>query len=198
MDGKQFQELLLQSLEHERGGVKVYETALMCAQSDDLKREWTKYLGQTRKHVQILEDVFKKLELDAEQESPGREILRDLGGALVAAMEKAQDAGNPAAGQLVACECVVLAETKDHADWELLSKCAEQLKGAQKQALTNACNIVEAEEDEHLYYTKGYCRELWLESLGLPSVIPPPEEKKHVKSAIGAARAQQELDEKRS
>jgi ferritin-like metal-binding protein YciE len=198
MDGKQFQELLLQSLEHERGGVKVYETALMCAQSDDLKREWTKYLGQTRKHVQILEDVFKRIELDAERESPGREILRDLGGALVGAMEKAQDAGNPAAAQLVACECVVLAETKDHADWELLSKCAESLKGAQKQALTDACRIVEEEEDEHLYYTKGYCRELWLESLGLPSVIPPPEEKKHVRSAIGAARAQQEGDPKTS
>ena len=198
MDGKQFQELLLQSLEHERGGVKVYETALMCAQSDDLKREWTKYLGQTRKHVQILEDVFKKLELDAEQESPGREIVRDLGGSLVGAMEKAQDAGNPAAAQLVACECVVLAETKDHADWELLTKCAEHLKGAQKQALTEACNVVEEEEDEHLYHTKGYCRELWLESLGLRAMIPPPEEKKHVKSAIGAARAQQEREQNRS
>jgi rubrerythrin len=194
MDGKQFQELLLQSLEHERGGVKVYETALMCTQSDDLKREWTRYLGQTRKHVQILEDVFKKLELDAEQESPGREILRDLGDSLVGATEKAQDAGNPAAAQLVACECVVLAETKDHADWELLTKCAERLKGAQKQALTDACRIVEEEEDEHLYHTKGYCRELRLESLGLPAVIPPPE----VKSAIGAARAQQEREHKAS
>jgi rubrerythrin len=198
MDRKQFQELLLQSLEHERGGVKVYETALTCAQSDDLKREWTRYLGQTRKHVQILEDVFKRLELDPEQESTGREILRDLGGSLVAAMEKAQDAGNPAASQLVACECVVLAETKDHADWELLTKCAERLKGDQKQALTEACNIVEEEEDEHLYHTKGYCRELWLESLGLPALIPPPEEKKHVKSAIGAARAQQERKHKGS
>lgn len=31
--------------------------------------------------------------------------------------------------------------------------------------------------------------ELWIESLGLPAVLPPPEEEKEVKTAIGAARA---------
>ena len=106
-------------------------------------------MSQTREHVQILERVFQKFEIDPEQESPGREIVRDLGASLVAAMEKAEAAGNPAAAQLVACECVVLAETKDHADWELLSKCAQQLKGSQKAALEEACDVVEEEEDEH-------------------------------------------------
>ncbi len=38
---------------------------------------------------------------------------------------------------------------------------------------------------------------LWLDSLGLPAVLPPreeekPEEEKDVKTAIGAARAKQE------
>jgi rubrerythrin len=197
LDSKQLQELLLQSLEHERGGVKVYETAVQCAVCEDLKKEWSEYLGQTRKHVQILEGVLRKFEIDTEQKSPGREIVRDLGQALVAAMQKARGAGNPTAAQLVACECVVIAETKDHADWELLAKCAEQLKGAQKQALQEACDIVEDEEDEHLYHSKGYCRELWLDSLGLPAVLPPPEEEKHVTTAIGAARAQQESERKR-
>jgi rubrerythrin len=197
LDKRQFQELLLQSLEHERGGIKVYETAVQCAVSDDLKQEWSEYLAQTRQHVQILERVFQKLELDTEQTSPGREIVRELGGSLVAAMQKARAAGNPTAAQLVACECVVLAETKDHADWELLSKCAAQLKGGQKQALQEACEIVEDEEDEHLYHTKGYCRELWLESLGLPAVLPPPEERRHATTAIEAAQAEQESQRKR-
>jgi hypothetical protein len=48
---------------------------------------------------------------------------------------------------------------------------------------------VEEQEDEHLYHTMGWARELWLESLGLPAVLPPPEEQKEVKTAIGAARA---------
>ena len=43
LDNKQLQELLLQSLEHERGGVKVYETAVECAVCEDLKKEWSEY-----------------------------------------------------------------------------------------------------------------------------------------------------------
>jgi rubrerythrin len=197
VDRKQLEELLLQSLEHERGGVKVYETAVQCAVNEDLKKEWTKYLDQTKRHVQILEGVFKKFEIDPEKASPGRQIVADLGAALVKAMKAAKAAGNPAAAQLVACECVVLAETKDHADWELLGKCAENLRGEQKKALKEASDEVEEQEDEHLYHSKGYCRELWLDSLGLPAVLPPPEEEKHVKTAIGAARAQQQSEQDR-
>lgn len=192
LDKQQLQELLLQSLEHERGGVDVYETAIECAVSEDLAKEWSEYLEQTRKHVQILERVFKKLEIDPEQASPGRQIVGELGAALVAAMRKAKAAGNATAAQLVACECVVLAETKDHANWELLGKCAEQLTGGQKKELQEACEIVEDQEDEHLYHSKGYCRELWLDSLGLPAVLPPPEERRHVTTAIEAAEAEQE------
>jgi hypothetical protein len=50
---------------------------------------------------------------------------------------------------------------------------------------------VEEQEDEHLYHTTGWSRELWIESLGIPAVLPPPEERKDVKTAIGAARAKQ-------
>ena len=39
--------------------------------------------------------------------------------------------------------------------------------------------------------TQGWARELHLKLLGLPAVLPPPEEEKDVKTAIGAARAKQ-------
>jgi len=197
LDPQQLKELLLQSLEHERGGIRVYEAALRCAISEELRHEWSKYLEQTNTHVQILEQVLQKLEIDADQPSPSREIVRALGEALVAALEKAEAAGNPTAAQLVACECIVLAETKDHMNWELLTKCAATLKGAQKKALEEACEIVENQEDEHLYHSKGYWRELWLDALGLPAVLPPPEETQHVRSAISAAQAQQQSERNR-
>jgi rubrerythrin len=197
LDSQQFKELLLQSLEHERGGVKVYEAALRCAISEELRHEWSRYLEQTNTHVQILEQVLQKLEIDADQPSPGRDFVRGLGEALVAALEKAEAAGNPTAAQLVACECVVLAETKDHQNWELLTKCAAHLKGSQKKALEEACEIAEEQQGEHLYHSKGYCRELWLDALGLPAVLPPPEETQHVRSAISAAQAQQQSERNR-
>ena len=191
MKQAQLKELLIQSLEHERGGIQVYETALKCTVNDDLTEEWQKYLEQTRNHERILTEVFEKLSLDPEEDSPGRQVVKSLGAALVQAMQLALSGGDPAAAELVACECVVLAETKDHADWELLTKCAEKSTGNQKSVLEAACDEVEEQEDEHLYHSKGWCRELWLQSLGLKAMLPPPEERHHVTTAIGAARAEQ-------
>ena len=116
-------------------------------------------------------------------------MVRHLGHALVTAMEMTLAAGNPEAAQLVAAECVVTAATKDHLNWELLSEVAEALKGNAGKAVQAAYQQVEDEEDEHLYHTTGWSRELWIASLALPAVLPPPEEEKEVKTATGAARA---------
>jgi rubrerythrin len=183
--------LVLQSLEHERGGVKIYEAALKCATDEELTEEWQNYLQQTQRHVQVLTTVCSALGLDSEEETPGSKILHKMAGALVAAMDEARSGGNAEAAQLVACECVVLAETKDHLDWELLGEVAKELKGEEQEALRSAYEQIEDEEDEHLYHTRGWCRELWLKSLGLKAVLPPPEERRDVKTAIGAARAEQ-------
>jgi uncharacterized protein (DUF2342 family) len=92
---------------------------------------------------------------------------------------------------------VTLAETKDHLDWELLGQVAKKATGKAASALKKAVDEVEDEEDEHLYHTKGWCRELWMESLGMRAVLPPPEERRNVKTAIGAARAEQARTEMR-
>ncbi|MGZ5092088.1 MAG: hypothetical protein ACXWCY_11710 [Burkholderiales bacterium] len=192
MRSPQLRELLLQSLEHERGGVIVYQTALECVLNDDLRDEWEKYLEQTEKHVELLTTACETLGLDPDEITPGRKIVQHTGKSLVVAMKMALAANDPPAAELVACECVVLAETKDHFDWQLIGQCAQELKGEEAQALKQAYDEVEDEEDEHLYHTRGWCRELWLKSLGLGSVLPPPEEKKDVKTEIDAAKAKQE------
>src|SRR5207237_8911451 len=70
METKQVKELVLQSLEHEMGGVKIYETALKCALNEELKEEWEKYHQETEKHVQILSDVCLQLQYDPAEETP--------------------------------------------------------------------------------------------------------------------------------
>ena len=182
-------ELLFQALETEQGGVQVYQTALQCVVNDELKKEWQEYLEQTERHEQILLGVFEKLGLSPTEETPGRQVVRHKGQSLVKAMEMALSEGNPQAAQLVAAECVVEAETKDHMNWELIGLLAEEIKGEDAKALKEAHGEVEDEEDEHLYHTMGWARELWIETLGMPAVLPPPEEEKEVKTAIGAARA---------
>ena len=105
-------------------------------------------------------------------------------------METAERA-DPVAAQLVAAECVVEAESKDHMNRELIGEVAGKLTGEEAKVLKEAHGEVEEQEDEHLYHTMGWARELWLESLGLPAVLPPPEERKRTTSAIGADRAKQ-------
>jgi rubrerythrin len=191
MNKAQLTALLYEALETEAGGVQVYETAIRCAVNTALKEEWEKYLEQTRTHERMMRSLLETLGLDPAQETPGRQIVRHKGEALVEAMNMALKGDNPQAAQLVAAECVVTAETKDHQNWELLGEAAEQLPPTEAKALKEACGQVEDQEDEHLYHSMGWNRELWMESLGLPAVLPPPEEKKDVKTAGEAAKAKQ-------
>lgn len=186
---KQITDLMYQALETELGGVEIYRMALLCARNEELKEEWTKYLAQTERHVEIVRGVLDALGLDPAATTPGRQIVRDKAKSLVSAMQRAlKDA--PQAAQLVAAECVVDAETKDHLNWQLLGSLAEKSSGRMKSALGQAYAEVQEQEAEHLFHSKGWCRELWLESLGLPAVLPPEEEARDVKTATDAGRAQ--------
>ena len=189
----QVHEPLLQALETERGGIQIYTAAVQAAQNEDLRKEWEHYLDQTRNHERILTNVFAELGVDTEEVSPGRAVVAGLGKALVASIKTAIEKAEPAAAEIIAAECVVLAETKDHQNWELLGKVAEA-GGSGAKVLKQAVQEVESQEDEHLYHTKGWCRVLWIQSLGMPAVLPPPEEVKNVQTAIGAARAEHARD----
>lgn len=190
-DEKQLRELLYQMLETELGGEQVYKTAISCAVNDDLKKEWKEYLEQTRHHQQVVLRLFEHFRLDPNATTPGREVVAHTGKSLVQAMEMAKAEGSKGAAELVACECVVMAETKDHSNWELLGRVATKATGEDGKMLRAAHEEVEQEEDHHLYHSAGWLRELWIDSLGMPAVLPPPEEVKQVETAIGASRAEQ-------
>ena len=75
MNMAQVRELLLQSLEHERGGVKIYRAAIAAAQRSDLREEWIGYLSQTEQHVQALTDICEAFEFDPYMVTPGMQIV---------------------------------------------------------------------------------------------------------------------------
>jgi hypothetical protein len=184
-------DLVYQALETEMGGVEIYTTALQCVQDDDLREEWEEYLEQTKDHVEVMRDLCEKLGLDPDLDTPGRQVVRHIGKSLVKAMQMALGAGEPEAAEIVAAECVMLAETKDHANWSLIGKLAEHGRDVDKAALQEAYDEVEEEEDEHLYHTRGWARELWLDALELPAQLPPPEEEEDVKSEEEALQVKQ-------
>lgn len=196
MNESQFHELLLQALETELGGVEVYATALQCATDEGLRSEWEKYHEQTQRHVEIVEGVIRSYGWDPEEESPGRAVVRQIGEALVRAMETAMSDASESAAELVAAECVTLAETKDHLNWSLLAEVGKESSGSDEdEELRAAVDEVEDQEDEHLYHTTGWTRELWIKSLELPSVLPPPEEQRDVRTEVEAGEAIEDRSE---
>jgi rubrerythrin len=189
------QNLLYQVLETELGGVEVYTQAIRCAKNPELKQEWEHYLDQTIRHVDIARNLLEQLGLDPDADSPARDPVRRIGEALVETMTRANEGGDKESAEIVAAECVVLAETKDHLDWELVGVLAEHFRGADADALKAAFEQVEVEEDRHLYHNAGWARELWIQALGFEAVLPPPEEQKNVESAIEAAYAKEGREE---
>jgi rubrerythrin len=175
MDRDQIRELVLQALETERGGQQVYEAALACARNPALREAWERYRRETARHELVAVRLCLALNVDPEEESPGRGIARLLGQGLVDAIRRAADTARPEAAQAAAAECVALAETKDHLHWELIGHCAQHAKGEAKRALQAAYAEVEPEEGRHLREAETWVRELWLASLGLPAKLPPGE-----------------------
>jgi hypothetical protein len=189
-DATQVRELLHQALETEQGGIKVYQAAIECAVHPQLREEWTEYLEQTRSHERVLRETLQSMGFDPDAETPGRKVVRHIGDSLVAAMAMARQGDSPEAAQLVATECVVHAETRDHMNWELIGRCSREMPDGEGEALKAAYDKVEDQEDEHLYHSRGWGRELWIQSLGMEAVLPPPEEVQKVQTAIGAAKAE--------
>jgi hypothetical protein len=87
--------------------------------NEELKGEWEEYF---EKHVDIVRELCQTFGLDPQVETPGRKVVRHIGESLVKAMEVAIQSGKPEAAQIVAAECVVEAETKDHLNWELIAE----------------------------------------------------------------------------
>ena len=101
----------------------------------DLKKEWKEYLEQTQNHERIVRRAirtFRHRSRGGHSWTEGRSANRRIVG---------EGDGDGArfwwaeAAQLVAAECVILAETKDHQNWELIGEVAKKLKGDEAKAL---------------------------------------------------------------
>jgi hypothetical protein len=169
-------ELLLQALEQERGGELIYDTAIECALNEDLEDKWEDYLEHAERHVEILTEACEALNIDPDEMTPGRRIVQHNGNAMVMAMKMALETGDRAAAQLVACDCVMLAGNRDYFNWELIGECARSLSGEERAVLMKAYEEVQYDKEEKLAQSENWCRELWLESLGLEAELPPADD----------------------
>jgi len=96
-----------------------------------------------------MRELFEKLGLDPEAQTPGRQVVHHLGESLVQAMEMAQQGGTPEAAELVACECVVLAEKSLDSIRPIRMSCIVYATGLYGRSVINESGIYSAPQAAH-------------------------------------------------
>jgi rubrerythrin len=138
----------------ERGGLKLYDEAVRIVTDPQISKQFEVFRDQTRRHETILMQVMEQLGLDVRYLSPAAKVAQQKANGLLSTMTS-PDGFPSKAAEINAIENIVLAETKDHADWEMLGKIARQSTDSQlRDVLKPAVSEVEPQEDEHLNWTK--------------------------------------------
>ncbi len=173
VDALRLRDLLLQAHEAEHGNAQVLASALRCATHGDLARRWRDMLERARRRERALMLVLQQLDLGLRSETSGRRIAANLTSALLAAMREAQETGDATAAQVVAAACVEHAAIRVHRVWELIGHLAHASPDETGRTLDSAFDSAPRDDGE-LYGSRGWVRELWIDALGLPAVLPPP------------------------
>ena len=146
------------------GGQKLYEKALTLVSDSEVRSKFREFHRQTLKHQLVLTDVIRRLGGNSRAQSPTAKVATEKAQALLKSMDAAGLSKDQA--ELNAIENIVLAETKDHADWELIGKIARQATDDRlREVLGAAAGEIEQEEDEHLKWTRKKLGELQMEAL---------------------------------
>jgi rubrerythrin len=149
----------------ERGGVKLYEAALRHVHDREVKEKYQEFLRQTHRHEEILTEIIEKLGGKPSHMSAGAKVAKQKAEALLKTMSETSGLSR-AEAEINAIENIVIAETKDHADWELLGHLAHRSEDSHlSRLLKPAVSEVEGQEDEHLSFSKKKMGELALKGL---------------------------------
>ena len=176
-------EVLSEFLAVEMGGQKLYEKALTLVSDSEVKTKFHEFHRQTIKHQKVLTDVINKLGGNTRTQSAGAKVATDKAQALLRSMDSNGLSKDQA--ELNAMENIVLAETKDHADWELIGKIARQSNDDRLRAVLGAAaSEVEQEEDEHLNWTRKKLGELQMEALTKGAISEKKSESPEAKEPI--------------
>jgi rubrerythrin len=147
-------DLLSEFLMVEQGGLELYRVAAARCTDAALTQRYAAFGEETARHREILVRLIERLGADPAYVSPTARLAQAKASALV---QTALAAGGLSQPELEAAdlESILLAETKDHADWRLLQQLAAQADDPTvRAALEELVPQVEAEEDEHLSWAR--------------------------------------------
>jgi rubrerythrin len=165
---KQF---LSEMLTVERGGVELYDRALEQLAHDDLRSKLEQFHQQTERHVELCEEMLSAAGGDEDYMSPAAEAAEHKAHGLLSAEvpDHMKDINN--------LENLVLAETKDHWNWELLGSLMETIEERDlKKVVSRAVREVRKQENDHLTWSQKMLTRLATEAAHQPSEMEEGEE----------------------
>ena len=143
-------DLLSACLAHERCGVHLYRSVAGRTGEPGLRERYESFGAETEVHVQILEDLVRAAGGDPQYVSPAARATEMAGAGLVESTFLLGGSTDALTQELAMLEAVVLAETKDRANWQLLARLAPEMPSGKVQtAFVEAAGKVLEEEDQH-------------------------------------------------
>ena len=158
-------DFLSEMLAVEKGGVKLYERALSDLEHSELEDKLTEFPKQTHRHIELCTSMLELAGGDSNYQSPGAQAADHKADGLITAEvpPKMLDQNN--------IENLVLAETKDHWNWEMLASIAPKIGDPElKRAATKAVSEVRRQEKTHLDWNEKTLSKLAMESATQVSV----------------------------
>ena len=157
----------------EECGFHLYQVVAGRTQTPRLKTKYQEFGRETAHHREVLTKLITQLGGDPNYISPSARVA-EFKAAKLLESSLAVDGLSQEEIEASDLENVLLAETKDHADWHVLSQMAEQASGKMKEALQAAVEEVESQEDEHFTWARETLTEMTL-SMANESKAPSPE-----------------------
>jgi rubrerythrin len=155
-------DLLSACLAHERCGVHLYRSVAGRTANPQLRTRYEEFGAETLEHVGILEALISAVGGDPMYVSASARATEKAGAGLVESTFLLEGSVDPVTAELAMLEAVMLAEAKDHGNWELLAQMATlMLKSEARTQLQSATEQVLTQEEEHY----GWAREARAEML---------------------------------
>jgi len=151
-------DLMSAFLAHEQCGVHLYRTVATHTANPMLEMRYREFLRETEEHVSVLSALIKQLGGDPLYVSPAARLVHSMNTHLMTGVALATGSTDVLVCELGMLEAVMLAETKDHANWSWLSSICEDLDhGETRDFIRTAVAQVEPQEDNHV----KWARETW-------------------------------------
>ena len=178
LNSQWLRDFLSEMLAVEKGGVKLYQKALDELTHSEYEDKLNEFLRQTERHVELCAEMLTATGADADYQSPGAKAADHKAEGLISTQVPAEmiDLNN--------IENLVLAETKDHWNWDMLGAVARKIEDAElKRMALKAIGEVRKQEKLHLDWN-----EKTLSTLAKESAIKASNEATHEGDADAYSR----------